>query len=74
MSLLAYVCQCVSNIIANRMRIPLLVVDDSPPDYSSTEYKVARGKGPMKYASEGEEPPMVEVEVRPHLAIRPKLG
>ena len=56
------------------MRIPLLVVDDSPPDYSSTEYKVARGKGPMKYASEGEEPPMVEVEVRPHLAIRPKLG
>lgn len=45
------------------MRIPLLIVDDSPPDYSSSEFKVARAKGPMKYASEGEEPPMVEIEV-----------
>lgn len=40
------------------------MVDDAPPDYSSSEFKVARAKGPMKYASEGEEPPMVEAEVR----------
>lgn len=53
--------------IRNRVKIPLLMLDDAPPDYTRQETKVARARGRLKYAAANDQAPQVECEVRVRL-------